>query len=137
MKLRLIILAKSFDSKMAIKFRFIFIILLLLSVSVNYVYAVLPNNPEDKGKVKIEKKNFSENEKKTFKSLKEAEEHLRCLQKQKETLAGDFYGTNITAYRYANIFFPMGYICYRIKQIDEEIEKIKLKINKLKNKEIW
>jgi len=118
---------------MAIKFRFIFLILLFLSTPVNYVQAALPNNAEDREKVKIEKKNSSENEEKTFKSLKEVEEQLRCLQRKKETLAGDFFGINITAYRYATIFYPLGYIRYRINQIDKEIEKVKLEIEKLKD----
>jgi hypothetical protein len=134
MKIKLIILVKSVDSKMAIKFGIIFIILLFHSVPVNYAHAALPNNVEHTEKVKIEKKNFSENKEKTFKSLKEAEEHLRCLQKQRKTLTGDFYGINITAYCYANIFYPMGYIHYRIDQIDKEIEKVKLEIDKLKDR---
>jgi len=75
---------------------------------------------------------FNEGEKKIFKSLKDAEEYLQCLYKEREVLVGDFYGINITAYRYVNIFYPMGYIGQRIKKIDDEIEKTKSIIKTLK-----
>lgn len=84
----------------------------------------------------LEKKDRrSEKEKKIFKNLKEAEEYLKCLKKERKVLVKDFWGLNITAYRYVNIFYRRGYIRYRISTIDEEIKKTKSEINKLrKNK---
>lgn len=56
-----------------------------------------------------------------FSSLEEAQEHLESLKKERQILEGDFYGINITDYRYENIFFRPGYIRYRIEKVDEEI----------------
>ena len=79
---------------------------------------------------------LSEKEKKSFKNLKEAEECLKCLLKERKILVGDFYGLNLTAYRYVNIFHRIGYIRYRLIQIDKEIKKTKLEIYELRNKKI-
>lgn len=73
----------------------------------------------------------SREDKKVFESLKEAEEYFRCLLKHRDVLVGDFYGVNITAYRYTNIFDRLGYIRYKIKQIDRKIKITKVKISEL------
>lgn len=99
--------------------------LFCLSAPLNYLCAGLSEGPEDEKKV----------EEKIFQSLKEAEDYLQSLLKEREILTGDFYGINITAYRYSHIFYPLSYIGYRIKKIDEKIKKTKLQIDKLKNKD--
>lgn len=73
-------------------------------------------------------------EEKIFVSLKKAEEYLECLLKEREVLVGDFYGINVTAYRYVNIFDRLRYIRYRIKQIDRKIAETKSRISELKKK---
>lgn len=70
----------------------------------------------------------------SFKDLIEAEEYLKCLLKQRDILIGDFYGLNISVFRYVNIFDRMGYIRYKIMKVDEEIKKIKLEIYELSRK---
>jgi hypothetical protein len=69
---------------------------------------------------------------KILKGLKEAEKSLKSLVKERETLVGDFWGINITARRYDNIFDRRNYIRYKIVQTDKEIQKTKLKISNLK-----
>lgn len=71
--------------------------------------------------------------KKIFKSIEEAEEYLKCLLKEKEVLVGDFYGINLTAYRYVNIFDRLGYIRFKIAEIDIKIKRAKFLISKLEN----
>lgn len=67
----------------------------------------------------------AEPEARVFSSLEEAQEHLESLKKERQILEGDFYGINITDYRYENIFFRLGFIRYRIERIDEEIIRTK------------
>jgi len=69
---------------------------------------------------------------KDIQTLKEAEEYLEKLLKQRNILVGDFFGINQTAYRYALVFDHLGYIRYRIVQTDKEIKAIKQKISELK-----
>lgn len=66
--------------------------------------------------------------------LKEVENRLTRLLKERDILTGDFYGINLTAYRYVNIFDRLGYIRCRITQIDREIKKIRLDLCEMK---IW
>jgi hypothetical protein len=73
-------------------------------------------------------------EERAFKNLEEAQDHLRGLLKKREVFEKDFYGVNITAYRYANVFDRLGYIRYKISELDKEIKKTKSEINKFKNK---
>jgi len=73
-----------------------------------------------------------ENGKKIFEKSKEAEKYLKCLLKEREELLGDFYGINLTAYRYVNIFDRISYIRYRITKIDKKIKKAKSKISELR-----
>lgn len=80
-----------------------------------------------KPKLKIDEKMM-----KILQELKEAEECLKSLVKERETLVGDFWGINITAYRYVNIFDLRNYIRYRIMQTDKKIEKTELKISNLR-----
>lgn len=63
----------------------------------------------------------AEPEARVFSSLEEAQEHLESLKKERQILEGDFYGINITVYRYENVFFRLGFIRYRIEKVDEEI----------------
>lgn len=70
----------------------------------------------------------------TIKKLKELEERIKSLIKERQTLEGDFYGINITAYRYVNVFYHMGYIRCRIAEIDKEIEKTKKEIDRHRNR---
>jgi hypothetical protein len=74
-----------------------------------------------KPKIKID-----EETRKILKGLKEAEESLKSLMKEREILVGDFWGINITAHRYDNIFDRRNYIRYRIVQTDKEIQKTEL-----------
>ena len=111
---------------MAIKMRFLLIFLLILLFFASSVHAALAQEMEDKPC-------FKEKGIEAIMDLKEAEEYLQCLSKERETMEGDFYGINITAYRYVNIFDRLGYIRYRIDYIDKEIEKIQLQIKKLKS----
>jgi len=127
---------------MAIILRFLLLILFILFVHGTDVHADLSGNLSDEEIVKTGKKKSTtdedqscipENGEKIFKNLKEAEEYLRCILKEREVLVRDFYGVNITAYRYVNIFYRIGYIRWRIMQIDKEIKNTKLEIHKLKN----
>ena len=72
--------------------------------------------------------------KKSFKDLEKAEKCLKSLLKEREVLEGDFYGVNLTAYRYVNIFDRLNYIRYRIMQTDRKIKKVKCEIFELRKK---
>ena len=104
-------------------FRFLLIILLLFFINANHAHTVLPSYTEDGEGIKTEKKN-----------LVEAEKHLKFLLKKRNVFVGDFYGVNLTAYRYVHVFHRMGYIRYKIIQIDKEIKKVKFKISEIKKK---
>ena len=102
------------------------------------IYLIKP-----KGKVENEifRKRFEEDKsclaekrREIFRKLKKAEEYLKCLLKEREILVEDFWGINITAYRYVNIFDRRNYIRYRIMQVDKKIKKTKLKICELRKK---
>lgn len=69
---------------------------------------------------------------KILKEVKETEECLKSLVKERETLVGDFWGINITAHRYDNIFDRRNYIRYKIMQADKKTKKTKLKISNLR-----
>lgn len=64
-------------------------------------------------------------EERTFKDRKEAEAYIYCLLEERKVLEGDFYGLNLTAYRYVNIFYRRGYIQHKIFNIDKEIKRTK------------
>jgi len=64
-------------------------------------------------------------EERTFKDRGEAEKYLECLLEERKVLEGDFYGLNLTAYRYVNIFYHRGYIQHKIFNIDKEIKRTK------------
>lgn len=70
-------------------------------------------------------------EKETFKNREEAEEYLECLLEERKILEGDFFGINLTAYRYVNIFYRMGFIRYKIFEIEKEIKRTKSVIRDL------
>jgi len=102
----------------------------------------VPKNQESltkpKGSIEIYKKGIKRNqsdsaqkEKKTFKNREEAEEYLNCLLEERKVLEGDFFGINITVYRYVNIFYRRGYIGYKIFEIDKEIKRTKSAIRDL------
>lgn len=119
--------------------RFIFSILLFLYAFDNPVQGPPSVNSENPGSNEIFKSELKENllclpirDEKIFKNLKEAEEYFKCLLKEREVLEGDFYGINLTAYRYVNIFYRLEYIHYRIRRIDEEIKRTKLAICELR-----
>jgi hypothetical protein len=71
---------------------------------------------------------------KDIQTLEEAEKCLERLLEQRNTLAGDFFGINQTAYRYALVFDRLGYIRNRTFQTDKEIKATKQKITELKKK---
>lgn len=104
-------------------FRFLLLILLPFFIHVNHAHTAMSGYAEDREGIKIEKKN-----------LIEAEKHLKFLLKERDVLVGDFYGVNLTGYRYVNIFHRMGYIRYKIVLIDKKIRKIKFKISLIKKK---
>lgn len=81
--------------------------------------------------IKRDRSDSAEKEKKTFKTKEEAEEYLSCLLEERKVLEGDFFGINITAYRYVNIFYRRGYIGYKIFEIDKEIKRTKSAIRDL------
>ena len=81
--------------------------------------------------IKRDRSDSAEKEKKTFKTKEEAEEYLNCLLEERKVLEGDFFGINITAYRYVNIFYRRGYIGYKIFEIDKEIKRTKSAIRDL------
>jgi len=70
-------------------------------------------------------------EKRTFKDSKEAEGYLKCLLEERKILEGDFFGINITSYRYVNVFYPRGYIRSKIFEIDKEMKRTKSAIRDL------
>ena len=80
-----------------------------------------------KPKLKIDDKMM-----KISKELKEAEESLKTLVKERDILVGDFWGINITARRYDNVFDRRNYIRYKIVQTDKKIKKTKFKISNLR-----
>lgn len=71
----------------------------------------------------------SQDNEKIMEELEEVEKHLKCLLKERDILVGDFYGLNITAYRYINIFDRLRYIRFRIKEIDEKIMEIEKRLS--------
>ncbi len=91
------------------------------------------NNSFDKIEREIRNEQM-ENQCCLMKELRKAKEYLKCLLNERNVLIGDFYGVNITAYRYVNVFNRLGYIRYKIAIVEKEIEKTKLKISELKNK---
>lgn len=96
-------------------------------------FAPFLDEDETRISLRMDSENQASPEKKReFRDVKEAEEYLQSLVKEREIRVGDFYGINITAYRYVNIFHTLGYIRHRIKEIDEEIERVKLEIERLK-----
>ncbi len=131
--------------------RFSFLILLSISLLGNPGEYGLSMNVRKGANLENEEKNLRANEmfkislegyqhcsrrgvKKIFKSIEEAEEYLKCLLKEKEVLVGDFYGVNLTAYRYVNIFDRLGYIRFKIAEIDIKIKRAKFAISKLEKK---
>ena len=64
--------------------------------------------------------------------LKEAEERLKILMKERDILVGDFWGINITARRYDNVFDRRNYIRFKIIQTDKKIKKTKLEISNIR-----
>jgi len=64
-------------------------------------------------------------EERTFKDRKEAEVYIDCLLEERKVLEGDFFGINITAYRYVNVFYRRGFIQYKVFEIDKEIKRVK------------
>ncbi|KPJ67743.1 hypothetical protein AMJ44_07150 [candidate division WOR-1 bacterium DG_54_3] len=93
-------------------------------------------NEEERNKEpqKIDKSSLQWTIGKDIQTLEEAEKYLEKLLKQRNILVGDFFGINQTAYRYALVFDRLGYIRYRIFQIDKEIKMTKQKITELKRK---
>ncbi len=89
------------------------------------------NNPLDKMEREIRNEQTG-NQYYLIEELKKAKKYLKCLLRERNVLEGDFYGINLTAYRYVNIFDRLGYIRYRIMQIEKKIKKTKLKISELK-----
>ncbi len=71
-------------------------------------------------------------EAKLFTCLREAKDHLADLKRERDVLVGDFFGINITAYRYENIFYRRGYIRHRIEIIDKDILRTQNAIRKLR-----
>lgn len=67
-----------------------------------------------------------------FANFKEAEKFLECLEEERNVLVGDFYGINLTAYRYVNIFDRLGYIRYKIAELDKKIKRTKIAISRLR-----
>ena len=119
-------LKKSFWKK-AIMIRFSLLIFLSFSLLGVPVAPAFSTNVRDVEELKNE-------ERKIVNSLEEAEEYLESLQRKRKILEGDFYGVNLTAYRYVNIFDRLGYIRYRIVQIDKKIKDTKLEISELRKK---
>ena len=66
--------------------------------------------------------------------LKKAEECLDALVKERQIRGGDFWGINVTARRYDNVFDPRNYIRYKIMQVDKKTEATKLIICELRKK---
>ncbi len=86
--------------------------------------------PRDKGENELPPKGFQWGqscleEEKAFKDRGEAEKYLECLLEERKVLERDFYGLNLTAYRYVNIFYRRGYIRHKIFNIDKEIKRTK------------
>lgn len=71
-----------------------------------------------------------------FKNLEEAKKCLKCLEEERKILVGDFYGINLTAYRYVNIFDRLGYIRYKIGELDMKIKTVKTAVSRLKKKQM-
>jgi len=93
----------------------------------------LPHNQRQNSEFESKEEIVSENEKKE-RMLSEIEATLGRLFKEKEILMGDFYGINITAYRYVNIFDRLGYIRFKIREIEKEIKILEHRILELKEK---
>jgi hypothetical protein len=94
--------------------------------------------PRERGENKLPPKEFQWGqscleEEKTFKDRGEAEKYLECLLAERKVLEGDFYGLNLTAYRYVNIFYRRGYIRHKIFNIDKEIKRTKSALHDIEN----
>jgi hypothetical protein len=131
--------------------QFSFLILLSISLLGNPAEYGLSMNVREEASLENEEKDLRVNEmskitlegcqhcsrrgvKKIFKNIEEAEEYLKCLLKEKEVLVGDFYGVNLTVYRYVNIFDRLGYIRFKIAEIDIKIKRAEFEISKLERK---
>ncbi len=55
-------------------------------------------------------------------------QRLKELEKEKQTLTGDFYGINQYGYRYAMVFDRLGYIRFRLHQVETEMAEIRRKL---------
>ena len=94
--------------------------------------------PRERGENELSPKGFQWGqscleEEKTFKDRGEAEKYLECLLEERKVLEGDFYGLNLTAYRYVNIFYRRGYIRQKIFNIDKEIKRTKSALRDIEN----
>lgn len=69
---------------------------------------------------------WAQRNKRNLGEMEDVDKLLRPLLKEKDVLVGDFYGINITAYRYVNVFDRLRYIRYRIQKIDEKIQKLRI-----------
>jgi len=121
-----------------ISVRFFLALVLILSMQENHFHAASSEIQEGEKKSASKIEDSPWNQKgdtlASFKTINEAEEYLQFLRKERQKLEGDFYGINITAYRYVHIFYPLGYIRYKIKKIDEEMRRVESEIEKLKAK---
>ncbi|MGQ9470200.1 MAG: hypothetical protein ACUVR0_00720 [Candidatus Aminicenantales bacterium] len=50
------------------------------------------------------------------------------LERERQILTGDFYGINQYGYRYAMVFDRLGYIRFRLHQVETEIAEIRKKL---------
>lgn len=55
-------------------------------------------------------------------------QRLKELERERQILIGDFYGINQYGYRYAMVFDRLGYIRFRLHQVETEIAEIRKKL---------
>lgn len=56
-------------------------------------------------------------------------QRLKELEKERQTLSGDFYGINQYGYRYALVFDRLGYIRFQLHQVESEMAEIRKKLS--------
>ncbi len=91
-------------------------------VSPDLAEALWPERPKDRLLELKEELEISQEERQRL------HRRLQELEKERQVLVGDFYGLNQYGYRYAMVFDRLGFIRYRLHEVDEEIKVIKKKL---------
>lgn len=95
-----------------------------------YIGVIPPEIPEEplswKKEVPPEKTGKQEL---SWEEIARLRQRLKELERERQILTGDFYGINQYGYRYAMVFDRLGYIRFRLNQVETEIAEIRKKLD--------